>query len=532
MHAQQKGREPVPDGVKITPTPRAPEERSDVGVAVDVTGRGRPHHRLVTIGDSLTHGFQSGAIFNTDLSYPAIIARELGWYDEFRRPHYPGYGGIPLNIEFLVRMLEERFGDRVSAWELPSAVYHLRQHLAEAEDWWDHGPGSRLAPSRAINHNLGVYGWDLRDALCRTADTAHESKRTSLGDRIVPLVRNADQVAAARVLGSARAADGSALTPFEAAAALSQAGTDEDRGGDGIETLIVMLGANNALGSVISLQVRWSQAGYNDLQKKAAFNVWQPDHFAAEWSQVVEQVRQIRARHVIFGTVPHVTIAPAARGVGGKTAPGSRYFRFYTRPWIADGDFDPADDPHLTADEARAIDSVIDMYNDVITASVKAEREAGRDWRLLDVAGLLDRLAARRFIDDPEAVKPDWWTPYELPPELAGLPHPPDSRFFASGPGGLEQGGLFSLDGIHATTIGYGLMAQEFIRVMQEAGVEFMRRDGVTPRPGKVRVDWDWVLKRDSLIADPPRSLSADVKLVGWFDELLDVIKRPWAGAG
>ena len=33
----------------------------------------------MTIGDSLTHGFQSGAIYNTQISYPRIIAWEMGW---------------------------------------------------------------------------------------------------------------------------------------------------------------------------------------------------------------------------------------------------------------------------------------------------------------------------------------------------------------------------------------------------------------------------------------------------------------------
>lgn len=532
MAGRRAQREPVPEGVEITGTPRTPEWRSDVGVKVEVNRRGRPRHRLVTIGDSLTHGFQSGAIFNTDLSYPALIARELGWYEKFRRPRYPGFGGIPLNIELVVRMLEERFGDRVSAWELPGALFHLRQHLAEAEDWWDDGPGSRLPPRGPVNHNLGIYGWDLRDALSRTADTAHESERTGLGAAIVPLVRNADKIAGARVLDSARDGVGRALTPFGAAAQLSRDGTDEDPDGDGIETLIVFLGANNALGSVISLEVRWSDGGYDDLKAKAAFNVWQPEHFAAEWARVVAEVRTIKARHVIFGTVPHVTIAPVARGVGGKVEKGSRYFRWYTRPWISEKDFDPADDPSLTADQARAIDAAIDMYNETIVASVKAARESGLDWRVLDVAGMLDRLASRRYLDDPDAVKPDWWTPYDLPDELDRLTPVPDTRFFGSGPDGRERGGLFSLDGIHATTIAYGLMAQDFIGVMQEAGVEFMRRDGVTPREGDVRVDWDWLIPLDSLIDKPPRSLGANFELVGWLDEKVDLLRRLWAGAG
>lgn len=511
---------------------RKPEFRSDAGIDVEVERSGRPRHRLVTIGDSLTHGFQSGAIFNTDLSYPAIIAHALGWHREFRFPRYPGYGGIPLNIELVVRVLEERFGDRVSGLELPRALFHLRQHLAEAEDWWEKGPGSQPPPGGPIMHNLAVYGWDLRDALARTADSAHEDERTPLGDAIVPLVNNADQIAASRVLHTARDEAGKALTPFEAAERLSREGTHEDADGNGIETLIVFLGANNALGSVLSLTLNWSEDGYDDLKRKAEYNVWRPEHFAAEWKLVVKAVERIKARHVIFGTVPHVTIAPVARGVGGKVAPGSRYFEYYTRPWISDRQFDRLDDEHLTADQARRIDAAIDAYNETIVESVKAARKAGRDWRIVDVAGQLDRLASRRYLDDPLVPKPKWWSPYELPAELARLTPIPDTRFFSSGPEGPERGGLFSLDGVHPTTIGYGLIAQDFIRAMQEAGVEFLHGDGVTPREGEVRVDWNRLIRLDTLISQPPRSLGTNVKLIGWFDEKVDVFERLWAGAG
>ncbi|MGC8711681.1 MAG: hypothetical protein ACP5RH_04750 [Leptodesmis sp.] len=42
---------------------------------------------------------------------------------------------------------------------------------------------------------------------------------------------------------------------------------------------------------------------------------WDPTYFKVELDRVVEQVRQVRVRHVIMTTVPHVTIAPVARGV-------------------------------------------------------------------------------------------------------------------------------------------------------------------------------------------------------------------------
>lgn len=523
-------REPVPETVVVTDSPRQPEERSDLGIPVAVAAAGTPRNRLVAIGDSLTHGFQSGAIFNTDLSYPALIAAELGWLDQFRRPQYPGFGGIPLNIEALLRDLENRFGDRLSWWELPGAAFAARQRLAEAEEWWDRGPGSRVPPMPGIAHNLGIYGWDLRDVLERTADTAREEERVPDDWRLVPLVRNADSIAARRVLESARGPDGTALTPLRAAHALGEEGTLETGTGHGIETLIVALGANNALGSVIGLCVRWSDDGFDDLRAKARFNVWRPEHFAAELDLVVAQLRDVAARHVILLTVPHVTIAPVARGVGGKVAPGSRYFRDYTRPWIADRDFDRRRDPYLTSDEARAIDSVIDQYNEAIAGHVRRAREQGRDWRLLDLAGLLDRLATRRYLADPAVHLPEWWTPYVLPDELLALSPPPDTRFMASGPSGRTAGGLFSLDGVHPTTIAYGLMAQELIRVMRDAGVVFFHPDGVTPRQDPVQIDWRALLGRDSLLAHPLASLTGDVALLGWLDERLDILGRLWSG--
>ena len=81
--------EPVPADVHITPTARAPV--TDPALGLDVTlepsnPAPAPTHRLVAIGDSLLQGFQSGAIYHTDLSVPAIIAYELVCPDHFRHP--------------------------------------------------------------------------------------------------------------------------------------------------------------------------------------------------------------------------------------------------------------------------------------------------------------------------------------------------------------------------------------------------------------------------------------------------------------
>jgi hypothetical protein len=260
------------------------------------------------------------------------------------------------------------------------------------------------------------------------------------------------------------------------------------------------------------------------MKEKGKYNIWRPEDFDVEWQALVGQLAKINARRVVVATIPAVTIAPIARGVGGKIKQGSRYFEYYTRPWIDDGHFDPKHDPHLTGDEAREIDSAIDAYNATIIKSVRDARLAGKDWFLFDLGGLLDSLAARRYELDPTA-RPLWWKPYDLPPELLALTPKPDSRFFQSGPTGRSQGGLFSLDGVHPTTISAGVIAHEIIKIMHAAGVEFFTSTGGpwSPTPkAKIGVDFDRVLKSDSLVCRPPTNISSTLHLLGWLDSTLD----------
>jgi hypothetical protein len=508
--------------------PREPCFDPTVGVALpSPTWQGEPRNRLVVIGDSLTHGFQSGAVFNTDLSYGAIIAYELGWLDAFRYPRYPGLGGLPINLELLMRDLESRVGADISLWELPLALFRARQFMDDLEDYWERGPGSVFPTVAAINHALAVYGWDLRDTLDWTAEQLEARIVTPKDDLVQQLVENNSERAALRVYP--RGPDQRTLTLFQAAARL---GEDRDDGtDDGIETLVVFLGANNALRTVTDLTVHWSGPGYDSLAQKGQYTIWRPEHFRAELGHVVEEVRRIRARHVIFCTVPHVTIAPIARGVGGKIAPGSRYYPYYARPWVTDADFNASRDLHITGEEARAVDYAIDVFNEDITDVVRTERSGGapdgtaRDWYLLDIAGMLDRLAARRYINDVNA-RPPWWTPYPLPAALQALRPPVDSRFLTGdGHGGRGQGGLFSMDGVHPTTVAYGVIAQEMIRIMEGAGVAFRHPNG-EPRTGPVQVDFGRLILRDTLVRFPPQIVDSTLQTLGWADEHLGWVLR------
>jgi hypothetical protein len=522
--------ENAPDEVKQRAanggTPRVPNFDPTLGEELTPVWKGEPRHRLVVIGDSLSHGFQSAAIFNTDLSYGAIIAYELGWLDSFRYPRYGGTGGLPLNIELLLRDLERHVGSTINIWDVPHALYQARAFMDGVEDYWERGAGSVTPKATGINHALAMYGWDLRDALDWTANKLQKAITEPKDDLITQIVENNSERAALRVYPGG---DDSDLTLFQAAAKLGQ---DHDATTDnGIETLIVFLGANNALQSVTNLDVKWSAAGYDDLTGKRGYTVWTPEHFRAELALTAEAVRGIDARHVIWCTVPHVTVVPIARGVGGKVRPGSRYFPYYTRPWIPDKDFSAREDANITGSEARAVDYAIDIYNTDIEATVRAERRGEgpdklpRDWYLLDIAGILDRLASRRYIDDPNA-RPTWWKPYVLPPIIKALQPEPDSRFLTGdGSGGRATGGLFSLDGVHPTTVAYGLIAQEMINIMQSAGVVFQHASG-EQRLAPIAVDFNRLILRDTLIRFPPQILRSGLHALAWADERLDWVRR------
>lgn len=59
--------------------------------------------------------------------------------------------------------------------------------------------------------------------------------------------------------------------------------------------------------------------------------------------------------------------------------------------------------------------------------------------------------------------------------------------------GKVFKGGIFSLDGIHPTTIGYGLIAHLYKETMESHGIEF-------DKP----LDWDHIIASDTLVTDPP----------------------------
>ena len=532
-----------PPDLVINHEPREPERDPTLGIPVAAPGAGGAvaPHRFVVIGDSISHGFMGGAIFRTEVSWPAIVAYELGLLlappgtdttrtDIYRYPVYEppnGPGGLPFDVERFLKQLQAQYGTDLSIGELFKAAFFANRYLDKVEDFWERHSDEKVPLLTATPHNLSVYGWDVRDTMSTSYDgIVADLVEHPAHDDVVPwrqLVENDTSRAALRVLGPAHHEDPRVQTAFDAAAALGNQGGGEggpSGAGPGIETLCVVIGANNALASMLKLKVAWSGDDFADPAQKGKYTVWQPKHFATEWAELVTKLRSIRARNVIVATVPSVTIAPVARGVGGKQAHGSRYFPYYTRPWIDTDAFDPKHDANVTGDQARAVDSAIDAYNATIIESVRQARTDGLNWLLFDLGGLLDSLATKRYLTDP-AARPSWWQEYPLPAPVQALDPVPNTRFFRSGPQGRLDGGLFSLDGVHPTTIGYGIVAQEVIRIMAGAGVAFHTQTGAA-RMGALDVDWARLLAADSLNSAPPALLDDGLGLLGWLDQRLD----------
>ena len=506
-------------------------------------------HRLVCLGDSLTQGFKSGAIFEPALSFPAIIAWEMGLSGtEFRYADFSGEGGLPVNIEHLLRRVDQQFGRQLSPWETPLAGIYLQRWMDRTEDYWERGAGSQPLLYPGPHQNLAVWGFEVQDAYQLNAGLCQEIIGTASDGWLNQVPEQAMYRTARRVLNpthSRSPADREA-TQLRRAAELAL--------GEGIENLIVFLGGNNVLSSVTGLRLEESTDADLDRidPRTRTATVYRPEHFDELLKQLIGKLEALtddggRVDRIFWATVPPVTIPPVTNGVGGRMESAGnlqspygpdddprwfrRYFKAYTRPWVSASEFHASEDAHLTGEQIIRIDQVIARYGEILKRRVREHNEARNraglveDWFVVDTHEALERIAYRRYVEDPSVPPPPGWSRYQMPElyERAKL----DTRFLRAREGRRVAGGLFSLDGVHPTTAGYGLVAQEFIDVMEGAGVRFFHAGG-TPRRGPIAVDFERVMQLDSLIENPPKMLDDLWDRLVEGDRVLDLFKRAW----
>ena len=140
---------------------------------------------------------------------------------------------------------------------------------------------------------------------------------------------------------------------------------------------------------------------------------------------------------------------------------------------------------HLTLEDALHIDDSIREYNATIRALVEAKNadHQQKRYHIVDIFRMFQDIALKRNAGE---VRYDF-------PEYFNFVYPKvDTRYYhADSDGRLRQGGLSSLDGVHPSAIGHGLLAHEFLKVMGEAGVDHNQ------------LDWRTIFENDRLYSKP-----------------------------
>lgn len=458
-------------------------------------------HKLVAIGDSMAQGFKNGGIYRTDLSFPALLARSMGSATKFESPLFTAQTGLPINIEMLVRGMEDKFGPEITWNQYLTAGTHLFKTLRRIKNYWEGNKKSLKVERDIPYHNQAVWGFSMSDTWLMNASYSkqqiEENKPRYTIFGVLP--DNALYITARMVLNPTFEEKGSKNTMIDNAGQLQKNG--------GIENLISCVGHNNIVGAVTNLELIYSEK--NDLnapQGKRTCTVFRPEHFEEETRILYQKIEKLGARRVFVPTIPYLTIPPSIRGVNeDKTRPRTGYFDYYSRFWIWDEDFNPDKHPHLTKEDAIKLDQHVDQYNAII---IELANEFG--FHVVPVGRYVQAAARRRqgaenvrpFPDSfIQALKRNEKTSY-LVDENDNTRISTDYIRLQNDSAKLDRGGIFSLDGLHPSTIGYGLIADIYKTFMEKEGVEFEHP-----------LDWDFIIENETLVSDPPLLLN-DLRLL------------------
>lgn len=461
--------------------------------------------KLFTIGDSVSQGFMSLASARTDLSFSTLIARHMNLGAGYRFPEW-GMGGLPINLEDILRRLVRRYGSNIRGLEWLTMLQTINGVIDTAEDYYERGAGAVDKPYRGVTsfHNAAVQGFDVADSWMVTPRLCKQRIRPPariLGDVFLSGPSDAFYRTALRVLNPSldpKYEDHSQLTWLE-----------EHASGEGVENLLLWLGANNALGTILGLKIyqtpndskrRPNEADHDERQ---GWNLWHPDDFEAEYRELLDRVDAAMKKNkndnwnVFAGTVPLVTIAPLAKGVGPtyritrenritKQKDVSTYYKYYTYFPFEEDAILRSDLPHLTLQEVVHIDDCIREYNNVILELVgkKNEQHGRKRYYVVDIARTFRDIAFKRNEGQVQ---------YKFPKDFDFAYPKVDTKYYHADPDGrLRQGGLSGLDGVHPSAIGQGLIAWEYLKVMEKAGVV-----------NGSDLDWRTIFASDTLYSAP-----------------------------
>ncbi len=459
------------------------------------------------MGDSLTQGFMSGAAAQTEHSWSSWVARALSidFTTDWHIAHWP-VGGMPVNLEDIARSLET-IPRRPSGLDLPTVLREAARTLDAAEDCYERGPGRPGQPvrdmlGRPLDYvtNVASFGFEIADAWGLTASNCRSF--ITDGDRagddgLFTMPSEPFHRSAARVLNP------SGRPEFDH---LSQVGwlTHHART-RGVKRVIVWLGANNLLRAATDLRIVRTPGTRarprpcdlaREERRRAGWTLWHPHDFADEYAVLLDHLERAMTGNrchdwrVYLCTVPSPLDMPLLRPFGtARRINGAWFHEGYT--WHPFGrSFAAAGHGALHRGDALLLHHTVQDANAALRDLVA---EKGRRWTVIDLGRTLDQAAWHLTNGRP---KVRW--PVEVL-DLLGDRRPDTRAFHADRHGRLRRGGLFSLDGVHPSVLGHGLIAAHVLKALQD------HKDA----PTTARIPWAEVIAADTLLSNPPRLLGA-----------------------
>ena len=469
--------------------------------------------RLFTIGDSLAQGFMSGAAARSDLCFSTHVAKQLGIPD-YKYPHWP-QGGLPINIENVLRRLNRVYGSDISGIEWLFVAGTVNAVVDRSEDYYERGDGSADTPYRSpiglgaeapdFFHNIAVWAFDIADAwqitpnLCR--EMIDDAEDVWFDDGILSGPSGSFYRTALQVLNPSRKAEFNDYTQLH--------WLEHHVKQEGVENLILWLGNNSVLGTALDLQIRMTPNDPNarpgtlshGQRTRRNWNIWHPEDFRHDYEALISRVIGIMGGNqdpwrVFIGNIPHVTIPPLIKGLEPTIQEGNRtYYTAYT--YFPFGkEFAHKTRRYLTGKQAMFIDRRIDDYNAVISQIIRdANQQLSGDpetgpFHIIDFNTMMQSIAFKRNAGNPQ---------YVFPAFFAGKKKLTTHYYHVDRQGELIEGGLFSLDGVHPSIIGQGLIADEMLKAMAVAGVT---DDSGNPVDA-TKLNWQEIWSKDELVRRP-----------------------------
>lgn len=466
--------------------------------------------KIFTIGDSLSQGFRSGCTAFTENAYSTYLARALSISDSrYRFLRWPDEK-LKFDLEGIFRLIQTRYGTQVNALEWVRIFFDVSSFLDKAEHYYERGDGAVRNPIQGYPHeftdNCAVEGmrvadaWEVTPSLCEeriSKDSIGLRNNKGLASAGSPFYR-----AAYRVLnpqGKDKYKEYSAVRWLQHVAE-----------SEGVDNLILWLGANNALGTIFNLKVKMTPSssashGSRTDPQSPEYNLWHPKAFAHDYALLLDKVVSAMKGNksadwkVYVGTVPLVTIAPMLEGFGearlvddpryplGQAEKQFRYYQFYKYYGVNESTAIRDENTFMRFRDALFIDKVIIEYNKTIKDLVaRKNSELRREaFVVVEMSDVLSDMAWKRNSGMPS---------YEYPAELQWIYPPLNTKFYrVDSSGDVTDGGIFSLDGVHPTVIGQGVIAHEFLKAFKKHGSVANR----------AAIDWDRVIDEDSLRKDP-----------------------------